>query len=161
MKFTRISWLLVSAFSLAGCREDEKELSAVKINRITVLEYPVTNGGVPWDDPLIGSATGPDVTWKISGPENKASGVYFEDADGSPLAFETGFPVILNSPGSTHYLELWDVDDLDGSDIGSADDKMVSIAWKPYTGNGESGTEWVEITGPNAVVNIQVTYMFE
>lgn len=152
---------LIPAMLWAGCREEEKELTAVRINRIIVHEYPVTNGAVPWDDPVIGSSTGPDLMWKITGPENRNSSIYFADADGSALTFTSGFPVTLNRPTSTYYLELWDVDDLDGSDFGSVDDLMVSIPWKPFTDNGESGTEWIELTSSNTVVDVQVTYLFE
>jgi hypothetical protein len=157
--------LIIIALLMAGftsCKEEAPAVpSSIKISQIIVHEYPVTSGAVPWDDPIIGSSTGPDVFWKITGPQSVESDVYFGDVNGEELVFDTGFPDYLNRPESTYYFELWDKDDIDGSDLGSTDDKIVSIGWKPYTGNGESGTEWVELVGPGVVADVKVTYLFE
>ena len=156
--------LALASILLSGC-EDEEVIppvpSGIRINEIIVYEYPVTDGGIPWDDPLFGSATGPDVLWQITGPQTIWSSVYFPNSDGGVLEFTEGFPVFLNDPEATYQVKLWDKDDLDVSDLASSDDEMVSIAWQPFTNSGETGTEWIELTSGNTVMDIQVTYLFE
>ena len=97
--FTRLTAIAAFALSLTGCVEPAVEtpapvISSVKINSINVTEYPVTNGAVAWDDPFIGSATGPDIKWRITGPENSVRGTYFENCDRSVLTLSAGgFPI--------------------------------------------------------------------
>jgi hypothetical protein len=164
--FTRMTAIAALALSLTGCVDTAEEapapvISTVKINSITVTEYPLTNGAVAWDDPFIGSATGPDIQWRLTGPENSASTIYFENCDGSSLAYTAGgLPIYLNHPLQEYTLELWDIDDLDGSDLGSVDDLMSSITFLPWIA-GATGTETLELSNSQMTVQIEFTYMFE
>jgi hypothetical protein len=164
--FTRMTAVAALALSLTGCVDTAEEapapvISTVKITNITVTEYPLTNGAVAWDDPFIGSATGPDIRWKITGPENFQSTVYFENCDGSELTYTAGgLPIYLNQPLQEYTLELWDIDDLDGSDLGSVDDLMSSITFLPWIA-GATGTEVLELSNTQMTVQIEFTYMFE
>lgn len=154
-----ISLLLL--FTSCKKESEQLELSSVKITKIIINEYPVTNGGVPWDDPFIGTATGPDVTWKISGPQLIESSTYFEDTNGGELEFSSDFPAYISVPESVYSIQLFDIDDLDSSDLGSSDDLMVEIPWKPSSTSSGAGTEWINVTGTNTSIDIQVTYLYE
>ena len=164
--FTRLTSIAALALSLTGCIDTAEEapapvISTVKINSITITEYPLTNGAVAWDDPFIGSATGPDIQWRISGPENMASTTYFENCDGSTLTYTAGgLPVYLNQPLQEYTLEIWDLDDLDGSDLGSVDDLMSSVTFLPWIA-GATGTETLELTNGPMTVQIEFTYIFQ
>ena len=164
--FTRMTAIAALALSLTGCVDTTEEapapvISTVKISNITLTEYPLTNGAVAWDDPIIGSATGADIRWKITGPENFESTVYFENCDGSTLVFNTGgLPIYLNHPLQEYTFEIWDKDALDGSDIGSVDDLMSSITFLPWIA-GAVGTETLELSNPQMTVQIEFTYMFQ
>lgn len=164
--FTRMTAIAALALSLTGCVDTPDEapapvISTVKINSITITEYPLTNGAVAWDDPFIGSATGPDIQWKLTGPENFASTVYFENCDGSTLTYTAGgLPIYLNHPLQEYNLELWDIDDLDGSDLGSVDDLMSSLTFLPWIA-GATGTEVLELSNTQMTVQIEFTYMFQ
>lgn len=150
-------------FLFTSCEKESEELtlSSVKITKIIVNEYPITNGGVPWDDPFIGSATGPDITWKISGPQLLESTTYFGDASGNAIEFSSDFPAYISVPESVYSIQLFDIDDLDSSDLASNDDLMVEIPWKPSSTSSGAGTEWINVTGVNTSIDIQVTYLYE
>lgn len=146
---------------LFSCAEEKQEISAVKINSITVIDYPITQGATAWDDPFIGSATPPDITWRITGAQNLDGGIYFPDVAGETLLFDNDqFPLFLDSPTRTYTLSLWDVDDLDSSDLGSEDDQMASINFVPFS-EGAEGTETLEISSGGATIQLNVTYVFE
>lgn len=158
----------IAFFSMSSCvdsTEDpiivDPEISSVKITKITIVDFPFTNGGTAWDDPLIGSSTGADVQWKITGPQTFASSDYFPDCDGSILEFNGGtLPIFLDQPNSTYTLELWDIDDLGSSDWGSTDDLLSSISFTPFS-VGATGTEILEFSNAEMTVQLELTYLFE
>jgi hypothetical protein len=159
----KLTLLIVFAIILSSCaKEDTKEISAVRISKIVIVDYPVTNGAIPWDDPFIGSATGPDVSWKIRGSQTFTSATYLPDANGeNSIEYSgQGFPITLNSPKGTYSFDIIDLDDLDGSDLGSIDDVMATINFTPYSANS-TGTEIVEFSSGNATVQFEFTYLFE
>jgi len=71
-----------------------------------------------------------------------------------------GLPIYLNQPLQEYTLEIWDLDDLDGSDLGSVDDLMSSITFLPWIA-GATGTETLELTNGSMTVQIEFTYMFQ
>lgn len=147
---------------LFGCTEESvKRVSTVKITRIVVNEYPLTNGAVPWDDPFIGSATGPDVSWKITGPQTISSGVYFDDTDGDTLIFNISSSVYLDKPSEQYTIQLWDIDDLDGSDLGSSDDLMKSLTFTPWRSEEDEDRDAIIVYDNNAEIIIDIEYLYE
>jgi hypothetical protein len=163
--YFKFTVFLTILFCLASCKKDENnekgKPSTVKITRITINSYPVTNGAVPWDDPFIGSATGPDVNWKITGPENFNAGTYFPDCNGDTLITSTNFPIYLQNPESAHTISLWDMDDLDGSDLGSDDDLMVSANFTPWSNEGDEERQALIITSTNTEIILDVIFLYE
>lgn len=153
---------ITTVILLSGCeKEKASTISAVKINKITVIDYPITNGAVPWDDPVIGSSTGADLTWKLTGPQTFNSSIYFGNVSGENLEFNgNDFPINLNSPQGTYTLSLYDLDDLDGSDFASNDDLMGRFSFIPYS-PGSKGTETIEYSEDGITVQLNVTYLFE
>lgn len=162
IQLKKLILISAAAMLLFGCtKEEANTISAVRINKITVIDYPITNGAVPWDDPIIGSSTGADVSWSISGPQSFTSAIYFPDASGASLEFTgNGFPISLNSPQGTYTIQLIDIDDLDGSDFASSDDVMGSFSFVPYS-PGSKGSEIIEYTENDITVQLDVTYLFE
>lgn len=163
MNMKKLIYFFALSIIFFSCeKEDVKEISAVRISKIVVVDYPVTNGAVPWDDPFIGSATGPDVSWKIRGSQTFTSATYLPDANGeNSIEYSgQGFPITLNSPKGTYSFDIIDLDDLDGSDFGSTDDVMATINFTPYSANS-TGTEIVEFSSGNATVQFEFTYLFE
>lgn len=148
----------------AGCTkesEKKKTVSAVRITGIHLNTYPVTNGGVPWDDPFLGSATGPDITWAIRGPENFDSGYMAQNADGTAIQFTNGLPINLNKPKDQYVIEFWDLDDLDASDFASEDDLMFSTAFTAWTSEADEERDALILYINNAEIVIDVDYLFE
>lgn len=158
--------LIVSLFflTLTSCVEEAivvEEVSAVRVNSLTVISYPVTNGGVSWDDPFLGAATGADLSWSIAGPQNFTSTTYFPDADGTPVIFQGDeFPLFLNNPRSSYTLRLIDLDDLDASDLLSEDDIMAELVFVPYS-EGSEGDLTLEYSSGSTTVQLDVTYLFD
>lgn len=123
-----------AGFNGVDCSELDLNLY-LTIQTITISSYPVTDGGTPWDDPFFGSSSSADVQWRINGPgNNDAQGGYFSNASGNSIFYDgIGLPVTIapNNLNDTYVFQVWDVDDLDGSDFGSADDLMASISFVP------------------------------
>lgn len=157
-------FVLLFFFTLTACIEEAvvvKEVSAVRVNSLTIISYPVTNGGVPWDDPFFGSATGADLSWSITGAQNFTSTTYFPDADGTPVIFQgEEFPLFLNNPRSSYTLRLIDIDDLDASDLLSEDDIMAELVFTPYS-EGNEGDLTLEFSSGSTTVQLAVTYLFD
>jgi hypothetical protein len=156
---------LVLLFGMPSCSKDANgdkgKPSTVKITRITINSYPITNGAVPWDDPFLGSATGPDVTWVINGPENFGASVYFADCSGDTLITTTDFPIYMQNPENAHTISLWDKDDLDGSDLGSVDDLMASISFTPWRQEGDEEKDALILNTSTAEIILDVTFLYE
>lgn len=163
-KFTHAILIIVTSIILNGCTKDETSKgkpSAVKITHITINEYPVTNGAIPWDDPFIGSATGPDIYWRITGPETFNSTVYFADCNGDTIGTSTDFPIYLQNPESEHTIQLWDMDDLDGSDLGSDNDLISSIQFTAWKNEGDEERQALVIQSSNTEIILDVTFLYE
>ena len=161
----RLSILALIAVTFFGCEPDHTTITAVRINKIKIVNYPILTGGSSWDDPLIGSTSGPDVSWSISGSDNYSSTAYFTDCTGSVLEFTTtnnssSLPVFLNDPNGTYTLSIRDVDGLDGSDFASSDDVMAELSFIPFT-TGDTGTIYTELEDSDLKVQIEFTYLFE
>lgn len=160
LKFSTLALIAVTFF---GCEPDHVTISAIKVNKITILEYPMLTSGTPWDDPFLGSATGPDIYWTIVGPDNY-TGTYFADCSGQALEYNNtnngGLPVFLNSPNSTYTLYIYDKDGLDGSDLGSGDDLLAAVTVDPYTA-GDDGVITYEYADGDMKAQIEFTYLFE
>lgn len=155
----RISTLALIAVTFFGCEADHITISAIKVNKITILEYPMLTSGTPWDDPFLGSATGPDIYWTIEGADNY-SGYYISNCEGQQLEYTGGLPVFLNSPNSTYTLYIYDKDGLDGSDLGSGDDLLAAVTVDPYTA-GDDGVITYEYADGDMKAQIEFTYLFE
>ena len=156
--------ILTLILLLTGCTkdsEDTKTVSGLRITKIQINSYPVTNGAVPWDDPFIGSATGPDVTWKITGQEVFESGYMAQDADGSGITFSNGLPIILNKPKSQYTIAFWDLDDIDSSDLASEDDLMFSASFTHWTSEADEERNAIILNVNDAEIIIDVVYLFE
>mmetsp|Transcript_16905 Transcript_16905/g.25823 ORF Transcript_16905/g.25823 Transcript_16905/m.25823 type:complete len:207 (+) Transcript_16905:16-636(+) len=122
----------------SDCSSLDLEVS-ITIHSISVSNYPQTDNGNAWDDPIIGTSTPPDIQWRFTRANNSViSGAYFSDATSSTLTFpssSTNLPLTILSPDvdEVNTLTIWDVDDLDGSDFGSSDDFMGGYDWVPST----------------------------
>ncbi len=161
----RIYLILTFPFIFFGCSKDEDQSkgvpSAVKITRIIINQYPVTSGAVPWDDPFLGSSTGADIYWSISGPESFNSTVYFANCDGDTIATTTDFPIYLQNPETTHTIKLWDMDDIDGSDLGSDNDLMTSISFAAWAKDGDEERQALVLSNSDTEIILDVTYLYE
>ena len=159
----KLSIFALMTITFFGCEPDHTTISAIKVNKITILEYPMLTSGAPWDDPFLGSATGPDIYWTIVGPDNY-TGNYFTNCSGDALEYNTtnngGLPVYLNSPNSTYTLYIYDKDDLDGSDLASGDDLLAAVTIDPYTA-GDDGVITYEYADGDMKAQIEFTYLFE
>ena len=165
LELIRFSLITMLLFLLVGCSKDEDQSkgvpSAVKITRIIINQYPVTSGAVPWDDPFLGSSTGADIFWSISGPESFNSTVYFPNCDGDTIATTTDFPIYLQNPETLHTIKLWDMDDIDGSDLGSDNDLMVTISFTAWEKDGDEEREALVLSNSDAEIILDVTYLYE
>jgi hypothetical protein len=158
-KLLYLSFLII----FLGCTKDKesKDVSAIRITKIQLQSYPVTNGAVPWDDPFLGSATGPDITWRISGPESFDSGFFAQDANGSAIVYTNGLPITLNSPKSQYTIQFWDIDDIDASDLASDDDLIISASFTPWVNEGDEERDAIVLNTGNTEIIIDVDYLFE
>ena len=101
------------------------------ITSISVSGYPRSTGGGAWDDPTIGNSSGPDVSIHILNPNGPdlISTFYVPNANGQELTFTGDYPFC--KAGSYWDNEigffLYDLDDLDWSDVGSDDDFMTGF----------------------------------
>ncbi|MEN9640109.1 MAG: hypothetical protein RLZZ262_1978 [Bacteroidota bacterium] len=161
MKIYKLLLLSILACSIGCTKDSDKEVSTVKIKRITINEYPVTNGAVAWDDPVVGSSTGADISWEITGPQNFSSSTYWQNAGGTTVTFTLSTAVYLDKPKEQYTLLLWDLDDLDSSDLGSADDLMKSLTFTPWKTDGDEDRDNITIYDNNTEIVIDVEYLFE
>lgn len=161
LKFSTLALIAITFF---GCEPDHTTITAVRINKIKIISYPILTGGSSWDDPLIGSTSGPDVSWAITGHENYSALAHFTDCTGSVLEFtttnNTTLPVFLNDPNGTYVLSIYDIDGLDGSDFASSDDLMAAVSFTPYS-SGDTGTIYAQFEDSDLKVQIEFTYLFE
>lgn len=157
-------WVPLLALLIVSCKKEEEDpvAEAVRITSIEVQNYPLLDeDGNAWDDPALGSSTPPDVYYVIveSGGNETISDTYFDDADADALLFDnsSGLPVLIDNPTATLTIQFWDLDDLDASDVGSSDDLMVAISFKPYAeGDDMDVTSLiVEAGGVTLVVGVE------
>jgi len=147
---------------LVSCSKDESKIaSTAKITRIQINHYPTTNGAIPWDDPIIGSATGPDVKWRIFDSQNVFNGLYIEDVNGDTLVYTQSLPIYLDNPTQQHTVQLWDVDDIDGSDFGSNDDLMKSLTFTPWSSEDDKDRDALIVYDGNTEIILDVEYLYE
>lgn len=118
------------------CSEADLNLSLI-VTAIRVENYPITNAGVPWDDPFIGTSTPGDMQWRFIRPNDEViEGGWYEDAIGSAMNYSsTNLPFTISQADlpETNSIVLYDVDDLDASDIGSDDDYVGGYDFTPST----------------------------
>lgn len=156
-----IFFLSFLAFSCAK-EEDPVVAEAMRITSIQYEGYSTLNpDGGAWDDPVIGSSTPPDIYFIIveSDGDEFVSDLYFPDADGETLLFEesSGLPQLIDNPSSTLTIQFWDLDDLDASDVGSSDDLVNGISFRPYSeGDDLDVTQLViQISGVTLTVGVE------
>lgn len=162
LKFSTLALIAVTFF---GCEPDHTTITAIRVNKIKIINYPILTGSSAWDDPLIGSTSGPDIAWSISGSDNYSTTTHFTDCTGNVIEFTTTnnsstLPVFLNDPNGTYTLGIWDIDGLDGSDFASTDDLMAEVTFTPYS-SGDTGTMYGEFEDSDLKIQIEFTYLFE
>jgi len=157
-----VAALFAVFFSVTSCEKEETgPPDSMRINKIYITEYPITNGGVPWDDPFIGSATPPDISWTITGPQSFNANSMLQDADGVSIEFTNGLPIFLTELESTYAFRVWDIDDLDGSDLGSNDDEIGAIGFIPWANDGDEDRTTIYLEGDGCSVQMEVSYLRE
>lgn len=106
------------------------------IHSLVINNYPITDGGTPWDDPFLGASTSADVFWEINGPgQNDAeSSFYYPNVSGESLLFDAfglPFSIQTNNLNDLYSIIIWDKDNTGTSDAGSSDDVMFSVNFTP------------------------------
>jgi len=124
------------------CSEADLNLT-LTVTAVRVENYPITNAGVPWDDPIVGTSTPGDMQWRFVRPNNELiAGGWYENAIGSPMNYSnTNLPFSIGPDDLflSNSIQLYDVDDLDASDLLSEDDYVGGYNFTPSTYLDEPG----------------------
>lgn len=125
-----------TGFIGAWCNIMDLHVSII-VTSITVSNYPLTNNGLAWDVPPIGTSTPPDITWAFIRPTNDVIfGEIYLNADGSDLSFTSSsaglpFTIPMAHVNELNSIIIWDIDGLDASDNQSTEDFMGGYTWEP------------------------------
>jgi hypothetical protein len=134
-------------FTGVNCGELDLNVT-IRINSISISGYPQTTGGNAWDDPFFGSSSTADPYWRIVRPNGDSfeSSIYFPDVNGGTMNFGTSsglpFTIFSSDVDNSHTIQLIDLDSIDASDVGSADDVMVSKSFVPEFYINDQGNEF-------------------
>jgi len=121
---------------------------SITIKSIVISNYPQTFNGNAWDDPILGTSTPPDIQWIFTRPNgNSIYGSYALNANGTAITYpesSDGLPFTILSPDvdEVNTLSIYDVDDIDSSDLGSANDFMGGYDWVPDTFIDDAGNSF-------------------
>ena len=144
---------------------DFDESIEICIESVLVSGYPTSINGAAWDDPTFGSSTGPDVSFHIYNPNGSdlISTLYFPDATGSTLNFNSQFPFCRSGSywDNDIAFSLYDLDDLDLSDVGSANDFMTGFTfnlWDRLSYADYPSTHTVNSSNSNLSMTFTLSY---
>lgn len=140
-------------FSISGCSSDDSSSptttpcpqgytgpacltqvtpSKIKITKITVKSFPMTNGGFDWDSVIDGGA---DIDVRLFDSNELPvfiSDNYYPDATtGNDYSFTPPQPIVITNMNQMYFLELYDYDGNDS--VANEDDFMGSSAFFPYS----------------------------
>lgn len=139
----------------------------VKITSIVVSGYSMITSGSPWDESITGTS-GPDVYLEI----NQASGTdyytgFYENVSGQSLTFSgSPLPITLFNPNQNLTFGIWDLDDIDFTDLGSNDDLMhggsinlwtqlIAVSSNPYPSQ-----VYINFPGTNCQIKLNLSYIW-
>jgi len=101
--------------------------NTVRVDSVTVYNYPMDEGGLEWDNNLTGDSINPDPYFTISfGTQLVFESDYIDDADGEPITFSDFESVIELSPTNLYTFSLYDYDSL------AIDPLMSELSFDPY-----------------------------
>jgi hypothetical protein len=161
MKNYTIWFVITSVFLFSACTKVELgPPDSMRIDKITVSGYPLLRpDGSAWDDPLIGSSTPPDLTWSIIGPEEFNTTYYAGDVDGVTVYFEGDLPVYLTELEKSYTIRIWDLDDLDASDVGSDNDLMSAISFVPWESEADDNSTLIILEDNDLTIRLEVSFI--
>jgi hypothetical protein len=138
----------------------------VIITSAVLSGYSMTTAGSPWDESITGTS-GPDIYLEI----DQVSGSDFTsllhpNASGQSINFLSPFPHTLYNPNQSITFRIWDMDDIDFTDLGSNDDiihggsinlwtQLIAINSNPYPSQ-----VYINFPGSNCQIKLNLSYVW-
>jgi len=134
VRYFAMTIMAVQSVFLLACEKKETRLQySIRINGICITDCTLVNWGIPWDDLFISSAILPSLSWTKTSLQSCNTNGILQDADSAASEFTNGFSIILAESESNYTFRVRDIDDLDGSGLGSNINELGTVGFIPCT----------------------------